>query len=156
MKRRILIFILLMTILILTAMVVFFNQRQAPDWQAKLNDYLAYLKETGKNSYQVISVDCATPPANFTPGMSVETYNKSLVFQTTHTSNTGYLVSLQPVTYPPKQLVCVLLSVGTQQKLVYIALDHSLHDSDWIVHISSESWGSPVLQTQLYSVGCSL
>jgi hypothetical protein len=60
------------------------------------------------------------------------------------------------VLYPPQQLICVLLNVDSQQQLVYVALHNNPDDANWVVHISSESWGSPLLPVQLSSIGCSL
>jgi hypothetical protein len=156
MKRRTLIFIPLILLITAVVVVIFFNLPQEPAWKAMLNQYLAFLTNSGRHSYQVISVASASSPGNFTPSMSAQTYNESVVFQSTQGSVSGYAVGLQPVLYPPQQLICVLLNVDSQQQLVYVALHNNPDDANWVVHISSESWGSPLLPVQLSSIGCSL
>jgi hypothetical protein len=156
MNKRNLIFIPVATVLFVSAILLLLNHRQTPAWQAKLDQYLAFLKQTGQHSYQVLSVDTAASPANFTPTMSAESYSESVIFETTHTQDTEYTIGLQPMPYPPQQVMCVLLNIDNQPQLVYIALHNSLYNADWIVHISPETWGSLTLKIQLDSIGCSL
>jgi hypothetical protein len=156
MNKRSFVFIPIITILIISAILLLFNQRQTPAWQAKLDQYLAFLKESGPHSYKVLSIATAASPANFTPTMSAESYSESVIFQTTHTQDAEYTVSLQPMPYPPHEVVCVLLNIDNQQQLVYVALHDSLYNADWIVHVSPEYWGSLALKNQLDSIGCRL
>lgn len=156
MKKRVLIFIPILVVLVLVVTLLLLNNRQTPAWKAKLNQYLSYLRETGKSSYLVLSTAYASQPANFTPAMSAESYSDSVIFQTTHNTNAQYSSGLEPMPYPPDEVVCVLLKDGGQQQLVYIALHNSLYNADWIVHISPDPWGSFALQSNLDRLGCSL
>ncbi len=154
MKKRTLIFIPLLTVLIFIANLIILNRWQTPAWKARLEHYLTYLRETEQSSFQVISTDNASAPANYSTAMSAESYSDSAIFETTHNQYPDYAAGLQPIPYPPEQVVCVLLEGNGQRELVYVALHNSLYNADWIVHISPEPWGSAILQSHLQILGC--
>ncbi len=156
MKKRIFIFIPILVALIVIAVLQLVNQGQTPGWQARLNQYLTFLQQTGQHSSRVITAAPATSPDNFTPSMSAESYSDSTIFETTHPQSTGYSISLQPIPYPPDEVMCVLLNIDNQQQLVYVALHDSLYNADWIVHIAVDPWGSATLHSNLVSLGCPL
>ncbi len=143
-------------VLLLTAGLILLNRYQTPAWKAKLNQYITFLGATGQSSSRVISMSTAALPGNFSPAMSAESYGDNIIFETSRSLSSEVSTTLQPVPYPPSQVMCVLLSVNGQQQLVFVALHHSLYNADWIVHISSDSWGSSALQQNLDTLGCSL
>ncbi len=156
MKRRGLLLIPLLAIFIAVMSFILVDQHKTPTWQARLDQYLGYLRQIGGSSPRVISATPALSPINFTPGMSSETNSADVVFLTTHGQGGNYFADLQPLPYPPEQVMCVLLDVSGQNELVYVALHNNSSNNDWIVHISPEPWGSYALQTHLSSLGCSL
>ena len=156
MKKRSLIFILILAVLNTAFGIILLDQRMAPPWQVRLNQYLAYLRERGITSPQVVSIAHAMSPINFSPGMSSETYSPNVSFQTARSQGRDFAADHQTLPYPPEEVMCVLLEVDGQNELVYVALHSNLNNNDWIVHISPEPWGSPVLQSHLSSLGCSL
>jgi hypothetical protein len=131
------------------------NNHQAPAWRAKLNQYPTYLRTTGKDSYHVLTSAHANQPVNFTPGMSAETFNDSVIFDPSY-NLTPHSAELQPMPYPPQEVVCVLLGDGGQLQLVYVTLHSNLYNADWIVHIPTDPWDSSMLRSSLASLGCSL
>lgn len=123
-------------------------------WQDNLDNYLAYLRSTGQPSYQLHSAVLCSKPTNFTPQMSAQSFRDSVVFQTDQASQLEFSASLQPMSYPPAELWCVLLKDGHQQQLVYLALHNFQQNANWIIHIPIDSWGSLQLQSNLQYLGC--
>lgn len=154
MKKRLLIIV---PIVVAAAVIAFLllNNRHTYAWQDNLDQYLAYLRSTGQPSYSLLSAVPSSMPDNFTPQMSAVSYSPSVIFETSQNSSPEYASALLPMPYPPDEVWCVLLKDGKQQQLVYMALHNSLYNADWIVHIPSEPWGSPALQTNLQTLGCS-
>ncbi len=156
MKKKIAYILPIAVLLTLTAALFALNRSQIPAWRVKLNQYITYLQDTGQSSSRVISTTTATLPSNFSPAMSGESYGDNIIFETSHSLNSEVSTTLQPVPYPPAQVMCVLLSIDGQQQLVFVALHQGLYNADWIVHISPDSWGSPALQENMATLGCSL
>jgi hypothetical protein len=156
MKKRSLIVIPLLAVIVLVVSILLLDSLRTPAWRVKINHYLNFLRETNHPSYHVESTASAAQPGNFTEAMSVETYSDTPLFQTSSGSSTSYSAELEPLPYPPEQVMCVLLHDGSQLQLVYVALHNNLYNADWIVHISPDPWGSQTLQFNLTSIGCSI
>jgi hypothetical protein len=97
----------------------------------------------------------ATQPSNFTPSMTVESCSDRAIFTTTYTDG-QYLSRVDPILYPPDQVWCVLLKDDRQQQLVFVGLHNGFYQTDWIVRIPPDPWGSSALQSILSTIGCSL
>jgi hypothetical protein len=156
MKKRTLIGIPFLVLITLIATLLVLDHLRTPAWKVKLNHYISFLREAGHPSYHVESYTSATQPANFTPGMSVETFSDDLLFQTSFSPSTSFSAELEPMPYPPEQVICALLHNGEQLQLVYVALHTSLYNADWIVHVSPDPWDSLAIQSNLSLLGCSL
>jgi hypothetical protein len=156
MKKNRLILLPILAVIMLAISLLLVEHFHTPAWRAKLNQYVAYIHQTGQTTSDVIASTPATSPASFTPSMSAESYGDNVIYDTSHSLNEQISAGLQPIPYPPDQVVCVLMDVDGQRQLVYVALHSDLYNADWIVHISSESWGSSTLQSQLATIGCSL
>ena len=156
MKKRRLILVPLTVVIVLISGWLLINHFQTPAWHAKLDQYLVYLRQTGQSTTRVIATDPAVSPANFTSTMSAETYGDSVIFETSHNLYEEVSTGLQPMPYPPQEVMCVLMDVDGERQVVYVALHSDLYNADWIVHISPEPWGSSMLQSQLVSLGCTL
>jgi hypothetical protein len=156
MKKRNLIIIPLLAVIILVATILVLDSLRTPAWRVKINHYITFLRETNHLTYHIASTASATQPDNFTETMSAETYSDTQLFQTSVSNNTTITAELEPLPYPPEQVICVLLNDGGQLNLVYVALHNNLYNADWIVHISPDPWDSQVTQSNLSSIGCQL
>jgi hypothetical protein len=156
MKNRLRLILPLLLITAAIAGLVLAVLHPRPAWQDTLDNYLAYLRTTGQHAYQLLTAVPSSSPANFTPQMSSETYSDSLVLQNSYNSTLEYSAGLQPISYPPAEVWCVLLEDGSRQQLVYVALHNSPSSADWVVHIPSDPWGSHQLQYNLQNLGCAL
>jgi hypothetical protein len=156
MKKHLLVYIPTLLVIVVMVALLLLSNRQTPAWKTKLDQYLTYLGTTGQPSYQLISAVPASQPANFTPAMSAESFSDSVIFQTDLNIIDQTSAGTQPIPYPPDAVWCVLLTDGGQKQMIYIALHNSLYNADWIVHISTDPWGSPELQTSLDRLGCIL
>jgi hypothetical protein len=67
-----------------------------------------------------------------------------------------YSLSLEPIPYPPEQVMCVLVEVADQPQLLYVSLHNSLYNADWIVHVSNDPWGSPFLRSRMDALDCAI
>lgn len=155
MKRKALL-IPLSAIIIVVAAILLLDRHQSPPWKVELDRYLLALRQSGNRAFRLVSYASAASPANFTPAMSAESYSNSLLFAASYTLDGQITTGLEPMPYPPQEVVCVLLQQDGQQQLVYVARHTSLYNADWVVHISSDPWGSPALQSNLQTLGCSL
>jgi hypothetical protein len=134
MKKHNLIVIPILFVIALIAALSVLDNLRTPAWRVKLNHYISYLRETGHPSYHVESSASANQPANFTSTMSAETFSDTLLFQTSSNINPSFSAELEPMPYPPEEVMCVLLHDGTQLQLVYVALHNNLYNADWLVH----------------------
>jgi hypothetical protein len=153
-KRNLLIPLLAVMILIVAISVL--DSLRAPAWQVKINHYITFLKENHHLSYHIESTASATQPENFTQAMSAETYSDTPLFQTSSANTASFSAELEPLPYPPEQVMCVLLHDGSQLNLVYVALHNNLYNADWIVHIAPDPWGSQAIQNNLSAIGCQI
>jgi hypothetical protein len=156
MKKRSLIIIPFLAVILLVVVILVIDSQRTPAWRVKIDHYIAFLRATNHPSYHIESTASAAQPSNFSASMSVETYSDSALFQTSSGSGTSYSAELEPLPYPPEQVMCVLLQDGGQLQLVYVALHNNLYNADWVVHISSDPWGSQAIQFNLSSIGCSI
>jgi hypothetical protein len=154
MKKRSLIVIPLLAVIILVVLILVIDSQRTPAWRVKINHYLTFLRETNHPAYHVESIASAAQPSNFSASMSAETYSDTPLFQTSSFSSSSVATELEPLPYPPEQVMCVLLHDGSQLQLVYVALHNNLYNADWVVHISPDPWGSQVIQFNLSSIGC--
>jgi len=156
MKKRNLIVIPLLAVILLVALILVIDSQRPPAWRVKINHYIAFLRETNHPSYHVESTASAAQPSNFSESMSAETFSDTPLFQTSSSSRASFSAELEPLPYPPEQVMCVLLHDGSQLQLVYVALHNNLYNADWVVHISPDPWGSQAIQSNLSSIGCQL
>jgi hypothetical protein len=156
MKKRSLITIPILIVFIIVLAFVWLNHQQTPALQLTLIRYLIYLNKTVHHTCRALSISAATTPANFTPAMSAESYNGSVIFETTRPQSVDYSLSLEPIPYPPEQVMRVLSEVDNQPQLVYVALHNSLYNAGWIVHVSNDPWGSPALRSHMDALGCAI
>ncbi len=153
MKKR-LIYIPTVAVLVVIIALLWIDHRQTPAWKNKLDQYLEYLRSVGEPAYQVVNAVQASQPTKFTPVMSTGSSSGSVILPTPDSLDGQYLSSLQPLSYPPDQVWCVLLKDTGAQQLVIVALHTSLYDASWIVHVPPDPWGSPTLQSSLSIIGC--
>ncbi len=156
MKKKLVLLTPLLVTLIIAIILILINQRATSPWKTKLKQYLVYLRETEQISYQILDTASAVTPENFSESMSGESYSQDVTFASTHNLFNDYSSSLLPMPYPPDQVICVLLNLNGNPQLVYVALHNSLYNADWIVHVSPDPWGSPLLQENLKAIGCTL
>jgi hypothetical protein len=154
MKKRLIIYIPSIAVLVLLLALLLLSNYQTPAWKTMLDQYLFFLRSAGEPSYQMVAAVQASQPSHFTPNMTTGSFSNSVTYLPTESFDGDYFSGLEPVPYPPDQVWCVLLKDDGQQELVFVALHNSDYSTNWIVHIPSDPWGSPALQSTMESLGC--
>jgi hypothetical protein len=155
--KRLVPILFLAAIPIVIVMLFFASRALYSPQQAVLGMYLNYYNSVAPGT-TVKSLVQASQPGRFDASMSGLVYGDSKYFRTdlpvAGRANDGQ--SLRAVPYPPEQLTCVLIGSSKGNEVIFVALHHSLNDSEWLVHEAKNPWPSDALKTQLAAVGCNL
>ena len=157
---------LLLTPLVLLVVLVGVIAAEIPDRvglpvsvQTRLDHYIAHASP--REVATVRSVERAKKPWNFVEDRSQAVFGDSVHFQV----DSGSVGSL-PLSFPPKELWCVLLeredtstgdalAGGAAHAVLFVGLHMSMYEADWLVH---EAVGDTAmdLKKTLSMVGCDL